>query len=58
MVLAVAWLLVAIVASLFIGAAIRLADRRTPLADCLVVLPDDLTVDDVLGRPRTAPSAH
>lgn len=56
MVLAVAWLLVAMAAALLLGGAIRIAERRAPLSDHLAGLPDDLTVDDVLGRHRTVPT--
>ncbi len=52
MVLAVTWLVVALAAALLLGGAIRVADRRAPLADHLAGLPADLTVDDVLGRRR------
>ena len=58
MVLAVTWLLVAVAAALLVGAAIRIADGRAPLSDDLPVLPADLTVDDVLGVPRSMPTAH
>ena len=58
MVLAVAWLVVAVGAALLLGAAIRLADGRAVLPDPLVSLPADLTVDDVLGIPRRLPTAH
>jgi hypothetical protein len=51
-VLAVTWLLVAMAAALLLGGAIRVADRRDPLADHLAGLPGELTVDDVLGRRR------
>ena len=57
-VLAVAWLVVALAAALLLGGAIRVADRRAPLTDPLAGLPTDLTVDDVLGRRRTVPSGH
>jgi hypothetical protein len=57
-VLAVAWLFVAVTAALLLGAAIRIADGRAPLSDHLPVLPSDLTVDDVLGIPRRLPTAH
>ena len=56
--LIVTWVLVAMAVSLLVGSAIGLADRRAPRADHLVVLPANLTVDDVLGRPRTAPVPH
>lgn len=56
--LAVTWLVVALAAALLLGGAIRVADRRAPLADHLAGLPTDLTVDDVLGRRRTVPSAR
>jgi hypothetical protein len=48
-----AWFLVAVVTALVIGAGIRVADRRAPFHDHLSGLPQDLTVDDVLGV-RTA----
>ncbi len=55
-VLAVVWFLVAGAAALLLGGAIGIAERRAPTSDHLVDLPDDLTVDDVLGRRRvTAP---
>ena len=58
MVLAVTWLVVAMAAALLLGGAVRIAERRAPLVDHLVGLPADLTVDDVLGRRRAAPSAR
>ena len=58
MVLAVAWVVVAVAAALLLGAAIRLADGRAALSDHLSGLPADLTVDDVLGIPRPLPTAH
>ncbi len=57
MVLAVVWLVVAVAAALVLGAAIRIADGRTPLCDHFPALPADLTVDDVLGVPRSLPTA-
>ncbi|WP_448614579.1 hypothetical protein [Modestobacter sp. URMC 112] len=56
MVLAVVWLVVAVAAALLLGGAIRIAERRAPMSDHLVGLPDDLTVDDVLGRSRPVPT--
>ena len=47
------WFTLAVGAALAIGAAIRVADRRAPFNDHLAGLPQDLTVDDVLGV-RTA----
>ncbi len=58
MVLAITWFVVAMAAALLIGAAIRVADRGTRSIDAPPVLPDDLTVDDVVGAPRTVPSVH
>lgn len=57
-VFALVWLLVAVAVALLVGAAIRIADRRAPLSDHLPVLPMDLTVDDVVGVPRSLPTVH
>jgi len=55
-VLALIWLLVAVAAALLLGGAIRIAERRAPMSDHQVDLPDDLTVDDVLGRRSAVPT--
>ena len=47
------WFALAVGAALIISAGIRVADRRAPFTDHLAGLPQDLTVDDVLGV-RTA----
>jgi hypothetical protein len=47
------WFTLAVGAALIISAGIRVADRRAPFTDHLAGLPQDLTVDDVLGI-RTA----
>jgi hypothetical protein len=57
-VLALAWLLVAVVAALVVGGGIRIADRHAPVTDHLAGLPADLTVDDVLGRHVPQPTVH
>ena len=55
MVLAVTWLVVASAVALLLGPAIRLAAHRVLMDDGEVLLPDDLTVEDVLAC-RPAPS--
>ena len=55
-VLAVVWLFVAVAAALLLGGAIRIAELRAPVSDHLVSLPDDLTVDDVLGLHQPVPA--
>jgi hypothetical protein len=57
-VLAVAWLVVAMAAALLMGGGIRLADRRCAGADPFRGLPDRLTVDDVLAGRSAQPSAR
>jgi hypothetical protein len=57
MVIALAWLLVAVAAALVVGGSIRLADRNAPATDDLVGLPADLTVEDILGQ-RPVQSSH
>ena len=52
------WTMIAMAVALVIGGAIRMADRRAPFTDHLAGLPAHLTVDDVLGRRRTIPSAR
>ncbi|WP_171058135.1 hypothetical protein [Modestobacter altitudinis] len=47
------WFILAVGAALIISAGIRVADRRAPFNDHLAGLPQDLTVDDILGV-RTA----
>jgi hypothetical protein len=56
MVIALAWLLVAVAAALVVGGGIRIADRYAPLSDDLAGLPADLTVDDILGRRAPQPT--
>lgn len=58
LVIAVAWLLVAMAAALVVGAGIRIADQRAPFADHLTGLPADLTVDDVLNGWAPHPAAR
>jgi hypothetical protein len=48
-VVVVAWSVLAVGAALAIGAGIRVADRRAPFNDHLAGLPQNLTVDDILG---------
>ena len=55
-VIALAWLLVAIPAALVLGSGIRLADRYAPVTDHLAGLPADLTVDDILRRHAPQPT--
>ena len=47
------WFTLAVGDALIISAGIRVAERRAPFNDHLAGLPQDLTVDDVLGV-RTA----
>jgi hypothetical protein len=51
------WLVLASGVALLVGGSIRLADRRAPFHDHLAGLPDELTVDDILGVRATQPSA-
>ncbi|MCW2535780.1 MAG: hypothetical protein JWQ26_1479 [Modestobacter sp.] len=57
-VIALAWLLVAVAAAFVVGGGIRIADRHAPVVDHLAGLPADLTVDDVLGRRAPQPTVH
>ena len=56
LVVALAWLLLALGVALVVGAGIRTADRRAPFTDHLIGLPTDLTVADVLGNRVVQPS--
>ena len=47
------WFVLAVGVALVISAGIGMADRRAPFNDHLAGLPQDLTVDDILGV-RTA----
>jgi hypothetical protein len=58
MVMALAWLVVAVAASLLVGGGIRTADRHAPVTDHLAGLPADLTVDDVLARHAPRSTIH
>ncbi len=51
----VAWIPLGIGVAALIGGVIHLADRQTLLRDDLAVLPEVLTVDDVL---RARPAHH
>jgi len=53
--IAVAWMVLAVAAALVVAGAIRLADRRAPMADHLAGLPAELTVADIVGRNVTQP---
>ncbi|WP_091547876.1 hypothetical protein [Modestobacter sp. DSM 44400] len=55
-VMALAWLLVAVAAALVVGSGIRMADRHAPVTDHLAGLPANLTVNDVLGRHAPQPT--
>jgi hypothetical protein len=58
MVMALAWLLVAVAAAVLVGGGIRIADRHALVTDHLAGLPTDLTVDDVLGRHAPQSTVH
>ncbi|MEU2349031.1 hypothetical protein [Modestobacter sp. NPDC049651] len=53
--IAVAWMVLAVAAALVVAGAIRLADRRAPMTDHLAGLPAELTVADIVGRNVTQP---
>jgi hypothetical protein len=55
--IALAWLTVAVATSFLLAGAIRLADRRAPFTDHLAGLPAELTVADVLG-PNVVQPQH
>lgn len=57
-VIALAWLLIAIASALVIGSGIRIADRRAPFTDHLTVLPADLTVADILRGHAVEPTVR
>jgi len=56
-VVALAWLLLAVGLAVVVGAVIRIADRRAPFTDHLIGLPAELTVADVLGARAAQPSS-
>jgi hypothetical protein len=51
-----AWIALALGVALVIGGGIRLADRRAPFTDHLAGLPQELTVNDILGARAAQPS--
>lgn len=55
-VVALAWLVLAVCGALVVAAGIRQADRHAPSTDHLIGLPAELTVDDVLGVRTAQPS--
>lgn len=55
--LALAWLLIAVVAALVVSRGMRIADQHAPVTDHLAGLPAELTVDDILGRHSTQHTA-
>ena len=51
-----AWLVLALPVALLVGRGIRVADRTASFDDPFAGLPDDLTVDDILGIRAAQPS--
>ena len=52
-----AWPALALGAALLLGSGIRVADRTACFDDPFAGLPDDLTVDDILGVRAAQPSS-